>query len=82
MSGEKVYEIDNLYQSEEQIKRKEDDFKEELTNQNNGDQPRQKKQFSNEDVGYEIRLVGILAKERRWKKKKVENEDSDDDYGN
>ena len=43
MSGEKVYEIDNLYQSEEQIKRKEEDFKEELTNQNNGDQPRQKK---------------------------------------
>jgi hypothetical protein len=46
-----------------------------------GDNKRQKNLNADADVGFDVRLIGILPKERKWKKKASQEEDADD-YGN
>lgn len=81
MTGDKVYEIDNLYESEESKQSKNNQLMEDMNIDAAGDNARNKKLNADADVGFDIRLIGILPKERKWKKK-GENADANDDYGN
>ena len=73
-----MYEIDNLYLSEEMLKSRANQLKEDLEAHQNGEESSRKSPISHVDVGYDIRLVSIIPKERRWKKKK----ETEDMYGN